>query len=70
VIQAITEKEEDLKKGPEYLRFICEVPNSNVDEILTCIEIVDHIEKDNSEVENNTKQLYNFCKITAHQGLL
>jgi hypothetical protein len=35
VIQAITEKEEYLKKGLEYLRFICEIPNCNVDEILT-----------------------------------
>jgi hypothetical protein len=70
VVRVLVEKEEDLKKGPEYMKFICEVPNSNVDEILTYNEILDHIEKDNNEIENDTEQLYKFRCITAHQGPL
>ena len=54
VVRAIVEKEEDLKKGAEYMRFICEVPNSNVDEIYTYNEILDHIEKDNKDIECDT----------------
>ena len=70
VVRAVVEKEEDRQKGSEYMKFICEVPNSSVDEILTYNEILDHIEKDNDEVENDTEQLYNFRRITAHQGPL
>jgi hypothetical protein len=70
VFQAITEKDEDMKKGPEYLRFICEVTNYNVDEILTYNEFLDHINKVNSEIDINTEQLYKFQQISAHQGPL
>jgi hypothetical protein len=35
VVCAVVEKEEYLKKGAEYMKFICEVPVSNFDEILT-----------------------------------
>jgi hypothetical protein len=52
------------------LRFICEVPTSNVDNILTYNEILDHIEKDYSKVEHDTELLYKFRQITAHQGPL
>jgi hypothetical protein len=34
VVHAVIDKEEELTKGPEYMRFISEVPNSTVDEIL------------------------------------
>ena len=70
VVRAIVEKEEDLKKGAEYMRFICEVPNSTVDEIYTYNEILDHIEKDNKDIESDTEQLYKFRRIAAHQGPL
>ena len=52
------------------MRFICEVPNSAVDEIFTYNEIIDHIEKDNNDIDNDTEQLYKFRCISAHQGPL
>ena len=70
VVRAIVEKDNDLKKGVEYMKFICEVPNSTADEIFTYNEILDHIERDNSEVENDTEMLYKFRRISAHQGPL
>ena len=70
VVRAIVDKEEDLKKGAEYMRFICEVPNSTVDAIYTYDEILDHIEKDNMDINSDTEQLYKFRRITAHQGPL
>jgi Reverse transcriptase (RNA-dependent DNA polymerase) len=70
VVRAIVEKEDDLKKGVEYMKFICEVPNATADEIFTYNEILDHIERDNSEIENDTEILYKFRHIAAHQGPL
>jgi hypothetical protein len=70
VVRAVVDKEEDLKKGTEYKKFICEVPNSTVDEILTYNEIIDCIARENNDIENDTEQLYKFRRITAHQGPL
>jgi hypothetical protein len=70
VARAVGEKEDTLKKGSEYMKFICEVPNSTVDGILTYNEILDHIEKDNMDIDSDTEQLYKFHCITAHQGPL
>jgi len=70
VVRAVIDKEEDLKKGSEHMKFICEVPNSTVDEILTYNEILDHIARDNDDIDNDTEQMYKFRRITAHQGPL
>jgi hypothetical protein len=40
------------------MKFICEAPNSTIDEILTYNEILDHIEKDNMDIDSDT----NNCK--------
>jgi hypothetical protein len=69
VVRAITDKEKEVQKNPEYMKFICELPESNVDEI-TYNEILDHLERDNQEVENDTEQVYKFHRLTAHQGPL
>jgi uncharacterized protein YoxC len=42
------------------MKFICEVPNSKVDEMDTYNKILDHIEKDIDDVKNDTEQLYKF----------
>jgi hypothetical protein len=60
IVCAVVDRDEELKKGSEYMKFICEVPNSTVDEIYTYNEILDHIEKDNSDIESDTEQLYKF----------
>jgi hypothetical protein len=60
VVCAVVDREEELKKGSEYMKFICKVPNSTVDEILTYNMILDHIEKDNIDIESDTEQLYKF----------
>jgi hypothetical protein len=70
VVRAVVDKEDELKKGSDYLKFICEIPNSTVDEILTYNEILDHIERDNNDIDNDTEQLYKFRRITSHQGPL
>ena len=70
VVRAIIDKEDEKKKGLEYMKFVCEVPNSTVDEILTYNEILDFIEQDNNDIDNDTEQLYKFRRITAHQGPL
>jgi predicted RND superfamily exporter protein len=67
VVRAVVEMEEDLKKGAEYMKFI---PDSNVDEMFTYNEIVNHNEKDNADIENDTEWLYNCRRIAAHQGPL
>ena len=41
-----------------------------MDEILTYNEILDHIARDNEDIENDTEQTYKFRCITAHQGPL
>jgi hypothetical protein len=70
VVRAVIDKEDELKKGTEYMRFICEVPNSTVDEILTYNDIMDHIERESNDIDNDTDQLYKFRRIIAHQGPL
>ena len=70
VVCAVIEKEEDLKKGSEHMKFICQVPNSTVDEILTYNEILEHIARDNDDIDNGTEQMYKFRRITANQGPL
>jgi len=40
VVRAVIDKEDDVKKGSEYMKFICEVPNSTIDEILIYNEIL------------------------------
>jgi hypothetical protein len=70
VVRGVIDKGDELKQGSAYLKFICEVPNSTVDEIFTYNEILDHIEKDNNDMESDTEQLFKFCRIAAHQGHL
>jgi hypothetical protein len=70
VVRAIVGREMERKKGHEYMKFICEVPDSMVEAIFTYNEILDHIERDNNDLENDTEQLYKFCRIAAHQGPL
>jgi hypothetical protein len=70
VVCAVIDKDDALKKGHEYMKFICEVPGSTVDEIFTYNEILDHIEKDNNDLENDTERLFKFHRITSHQGPL
>jgi hypothetical protein len=53
------------------MKLVCEVPGSSVDEIFTKYEILDHIKRDNIDLESDTEQLYKFQHIsTAHKGPL
>ena len=70
VVRAIIDKDNKLKQGSEYVKFVCEVPNSNVDEIFTYNEILDRIEKESNDMDNDTEQLFKFRRISAHQGPL
>jgi spore coat polysaccharide biosynthesis protein SpsF (cytidylyltransferase family) len=66
VVRAVVDKEEEFKNGLEYIKFICKNPNSNIDEILTYNDTLDHIKKDNNNSDNDTEHLYKFRCITAH----
>jgi hypothetical protein len=68
VVRAIIDKEFELKQNPEYVRFLCEVPKSTSDEILTYNEVLDHNEKEKNEKDNDTEQLWNVRRIVGHQG--
>ena len=70
IVRMIIDKEAELQKDPKYIKFLCEVDGDVADEILTYNEILDHIERDNKDVENDTEQVFNFRQITAHQGPL
>jgi hypothetical protein len=70
VVRAIVDRETEQKKGHEYMKFICDVPDSMFDEIFTYNEILDHIERDNNDLENDTEQLYKSCHIAPPQGPL
>jgi hypothetical protein len=70
VVCAVTGEEDEVKKGSEYMKFICEVRNSIVDKILTYNEIPDYIEREENEVQNDMEQLFKIWRITAHQGPL
>jgi hypothetical protein len=59
-----------MKNDVRYMKFICKVPNSKVDEMYTYNKILDHIEKDKDDIKNDTEQLCKFRHITAHQGPL
>ena len=69
-VRAIVDHEEDINKQPEYVKFLCKIPDSNIDEILSYNDVFDRIEKDQNEVENDTEQQYRFRCISAHQGPL
>jgi hypothetical protein len=58
-VRAILDKEDNMKKDPRYMKFICEVPNLKVDEMYT----YNQIEKDKDDIENDTEQLYKFRRI-------
>ena len=62
VVRAVIDKEEDLKKGSEHMKFICEVPNSTVDEILTYNEILDHIARDNVSSYHCSSRTFAFIR--------
>jgi hypothetical protein len=49
-VRAVIEKEDQLTKGSEYMKSICNVPGSTVHEIFTYNEILDHIKRDNSDL--------------------
>jgi hypothetical protein len=70
VVRDLVDEEDTFRKVSDYMKFICEVPNSTVDEILTYNEILEYSEKDNMDIDSDNEQLYKFCRITAHQGPL
>jgi hypothetical protein len=53
VVRAVLDNEDNMKKEPQYMNFICEVPNLKVDEMYMYNEIFDHIEKDKDDIEND-----------------
>ena len=70
IVCAIVDKDNEAKKDPQYIKFLCEIDGETADEIISYNQILDHIERDSLDQENDTEQLYRFQKISAHQGPL
>lgn len=70
IVRAITEKDAELQRDPEHIKFLCEVDGDTADEIYSYNQVLDFIECDNLDIENDTEQLYRFRRINAHQGPL
>ena len=70
IVRAIIDKDNEVKKDPQYIKFLCEIDGETADEIISYNQILDHIERDSLDQENDTEQLYRFQKISAHQGPL
>jgi hypothetical protein len=70
VVRAVLDNDYNMKKGSQYMKFICEAQNSKVDKMYTYNEILDQIEKDKDDIKNDPEKLYRFRRITAHQGPL
>jgi Reverse transcriptase (RNA-dependent DNA polymerase) len=70
IVRAIIDKDNEVKKDPQYIKFLCEIDGDTADEIISYNQILDYIERDNLDVENDTEQLYRFRRISAHQGPL
>jgi hypothetical protein len=68
IVRAIIEKDSELKRDPNHIRFLCEVDGDTLDDIYTYNQILDFIERDNLDIDNDTEQLYRFRLISAHQG--
>jgi hypothetical protein len=61
VVHTIIDKDDELKKGSEYIKFICKVPSSTV--VFTYNEILDQIEKENNDIESDTNELFKFVAL-------
>jgi hypothetical protein len=70
IVKTILDEDEERQKDPHCIKFLCSVNGDTADEILSYNEVLDHIERDNNEVDNNTEQYYKFRCIGAHQGPL
>ena len=70
IVRAIVDKNNELQQDPKYIKFLCEVDGDTADEIISYNEIMDFIECDNNDIANDTEQLYQFRRISAHQGPL
>ena len=65
IIEAIEEKNKNLANHPDKIKFRCSVNNDEYEEIVSYNNIVNHIEKDESESRE-----WKFTSISAHQGPL
>jgi hypothetical protein len=70
IVKTILDEDEERQKDPQYIKFLCSVDGDTADEILSYNEVLDHIERDNNEIDNDTEQYYKFRRISAHQGPL
>jgi hypothetical protein len=60
----------ELKRDPNYIKFLCEVEGDTNDDIYAYNQILDFTEKGNLGSDSGMEQLYHFRSISAHQGPL
>ena len=70
IVKAILEEDKEHRNDPQYIKFICSTDGQTADEIFSYNEVLDHIERDNNDIDNDTEQYYKFRQISAHQGPL
>ena len=69
IIKAISDCQENIDKHPEKMKFLVQ-GKDKIEEILTYHDIIEHIQRNNSDEEDIENQFYKFREITAHQGPL
>jgi len=65
IVKAIKDHESDLASNPTRIKFLCSVNDDEFEEIMSCNEILSHIERDEEDTA-----AWKFKRITAHEGPL
>ena len=65
IVEAIEEKEKNIANHPDKIKFRCSVNNDEYEEIVSYNDIINHIEKDDTESGE-----WKFTSIDGHQGPL
>jgi hypothetical protein len=70
IVKAICDHQEDIDKHAHRVKFLVQGRNKTIEQILTYHNIIEHIQRNNSEEDDASNQFLKFRDITAHQGPL
>lgn len=70
IVHSIIEKDAELKRDTDHIKFLSEVDGDTADAIYTYNQVLDFIERDSLDIESNREQMYRFHCIRSHQGTL
>ena len=64
IVRALENYENELRKEPECIQFICSVNNGQFEELVSYGDLLDSLESE----EDGEANVWKFCRITGHQG--